>query len=215
MTLSLSLPDQDRPPTIPSILVDSLNAFRIRAAIGACASLNASKTNLEHLFRTRLPPAEAEAQRRTLLQAPFRDAVPCLGPDVLQGFPSTNPLEQAYAALAAGQPAKARRILDGLPERRVGATMAAFTWDYLYAEAWARRASGDTTGMRALLLSALTDIENMNMSTLEEVPQAAGFRRALQMLREAEAGMDATTLAFTWGAKAALLTTTQSRTTRK
>lgn len=197
--------DRERDSGLPAILSDSLNIFWLRAQIGDCLNLHIARMNLDSLFTTRLPAAELAGQRQSRLRAPYRDAVPCLGPALLREFQPTNPLEETYAALAAGDAPRARIVLNGLSKRRAGATMAAFTWDYLYAEAWARRAAGDTTGAQGLVLSALADIENMSMSTLEEVPQAASFRRALLLLRDMQTDSDVNSPGARWAAKAALL----------
>jgi hypothetical protein len=96
-------------------------------------------------------------------------------------------------------------MLVSLRERREGATFGALTWDYVFEESWALLQAGDTVTARARIAGALDDIGNMSFYTLEEVPQAAGLRRALGLLSLELAGSDTSSVARKWGERGAAL----------
>jgi len=183
LALKLSLPRVGSDPAISSSLADSLAAFSVRAQLGECTGLAESLTRINSEIDARFTPRERSAQRRALLQAAFRDAVPCLGPHVTTEFESAAPIDRAYRALAQGMPDSAARVLANVRRSRRGATVGSITWDVTYAEAWLCTQAGDTAAAVAQLRSALNDIQSLSSFTLDQPGQAAGLRRGLLLFR--------------------------------
>src|SRR5207248_2330477 len=127
-------------------------------------------------------------QRARVLRPAYRDAVPCLGPDIMNGLEPDVPLDHVYRALARHDYASARALLATVRERRVGADIASITWDFLFAESWALTRAGDTTTARQQLADAMNSLANMNIYTLSEVSQAAGLRRSVDLLQTITTG---------------------------
>jgi hypothetical protein len=178
----LAVPDVEADPSIPASLSDSLAVFRVRAILGACDGLEANRRQLEEAFRIQFSPSELAVQRQRRLLPLFRDAVPCLGVATIRGFQPGIALDRAYQAVDRKDLAEARRILERLRAGRGGATMAAITWDFMFAESWATMAAGDTTQAITQLRTGLADLANMSLFTLVESAQAAGLRRGMMLL---------------------------------
>ncbi len=179
---AFSMPDPEKDPTIPAALGDSIAAFRLRANVGLCENLLDNRTRLDSMFSRQFTPAEQPEQRERFLHPAYRDAVPCLGPQVVEEFAPQILLDRVYHLLFRGDSASARRLLTQLRVSRSGATISAITWDVLFAESWALVQAGDTSVARVQLVSAFNGAADMSTFTLSETPQAAGFRRALQLL---------------------------------
>jgi hypothetical protein len=174
--------------SLPTVLVDSLQRFRLRAVLGACEGLTHSRDRIEQAVSRAFAPAERAVQRDRLLLPVYRDAVPCLGPALLRGFTPGPPIDEAYQALAAGDHIKARRVLAMVRDRRAGADVAAVTWDFMFAEAWALTEAGDAPTARQQILTALSDLGAMNPFTLDFPAQAAGLRRSIELLQRIDPG---------------------------
>ncbi len=215
LATQLSAGKGDASVTLPSAVSDSLNAFFVQATIGECRGLEARRTELDRFFRSSVAIAELEEQRARWLRPVYRSAVPCLGPDVLKDFAPILPLDSAFVALAVGNRKEARRVLDALRASREGATFSTISWDYLFAESWALAQAADTVNAKAQLIGALEDIASMSMYTLHELPQAAGLRRGMLLLRDIAAQTTSRGSERLWVMKTQSLTSTESQERRK
>jgi tetratricopeptide (TPR) repeat protein len=194
-------------------LAREIRAFEIRAISGACDGLDTLRERLEGRLRVAFAPAELRSQRAAILAPIYRDAVPCLGPSILGEFPATRPIDSVFRSMAVGDTVQAVRLLATLRQRRVGANAASVTWDYLFVESWALAHVGDGKMARAQLATALSDLANMSVYTLDQVAQAAGLRRALGLMAqlEQEAGASGGDAAARWASQSRLLSPTPER----
>jgi len=180
----LSGSDRANASALPPAVADSLRTFSLRAMLSSCEGLAATRLDLERLFRGSIAKDELQAQRVAWLLPAYRLAVPCLGPTTLSDFSPLLPLDFAYQALAAGNAAEAQRRLADVRASRSGATLAAISWDYLFAESAALVSASDSAAARMQLAGALDDIASMSMYTLDEMAQAAGLRRGILLMAE-------------------------------
>ena len=169
--------------TVTPWLADSLRAFGVRATFGVCDGLASRRQALEAGFRRVTAAAEFPETRERLLHDVFRVAVPCLGPGVLNGFPRQRPLDDAAAALVAGDTAQARAILNGLERERRGMALSTVTEDAVLAESLLMLQTGDSVRARARLRASIDDVARMSPFTLEHIEQAAALARVRALVR--------------------------------
>lgn len=165
-------------------LADSLRAFGVRAMLGVCDGLASRRDALDRDFRAHVAAAELTDQRVALLKPVFLAAVPCLGPSVSRGFKPGNPLEDAVAALDAGDAPGARAILERLNQSRRGMSVSTVTEDVLLTESWIWMHAGDTARARAILRSNMSDLVRMSPFTFDEVAQASALARIHKMMHQ-------------------------------
>jgi serine/threonine-protein kinase len=171
---------------LPTAMVEPLHRFNHLMWMGECTELQRARAVLESRASAAIAPAERAAWRARWLQPVYRFAAPCLGVDVVAEFDRLLPLDHAYAAIAAGDLAAARRYLREARATRSGASSGGAAWDYLYVESWTWVQAGDTAAAYSQLVAALDDMASMSTFTLDFVPQAAGLRRAMMLLQELE-----------------------------
>ncbi|MCU0650275.1 MAG: hypothetical protein MUF00_19985 [Gemmatimonadaceae bacterium] len=166
---------------LPVALDEALARLTLSGQTGDCEETSRARDEAERLLVT-VAPAQRREVADTWLRSALRIAVPCLGPAVLRAYTPVAPMDSVYRALADGDRRRARLALEHVQQRRKGASTAALTWDYIYAEAWALAATGDTTAAIAHVTAALDDIAGMSLYTIEDPGQSAGLRRALALL---------------------------------
>jgi tRNA A-37 threonylcarbamoyl transferase component Bud32/tetratricopeptide (TPR) repeat protein len=167
----------------PAVVRAPLRDVSVAILTGDCQRVRADFRRLDSAVNSAYARAQARAERAAVLVPVLRLAVPCLGPEPLTEFnPTSAPLDSVHLALARGDRSGALAQLSALRTRRSGAITAAISWDYLYAEAWATRAAGDTAGAMRQILAGLDGLASMNRYTLDVVEHAAGIRLAIRML---------------------------------
>ncbi len=170
--------------SLPLVLADLLHSLESAAVQGACENISEQFALVESHFRNTFAPAELDSLRGRWLRRAYRSAVPCLGVKSNGGFSPEIPLDFIYAALARGDRKTALTIIRDMQVSRAGASLSALSWDYLYAESWALAQAGDTAQARTQLTGALEGLASMSMYTFDLVPQAAGLRRSILLLRD-------------------------------
>lgn len=195
----------DYAPRIQADLAREVFRFHVRALVNDCEGLQQARDQVLGNFDNRVPAANKPQLRDSILKPMLRAAIPCLGPDVLKDFAPQLPIDRAYAALRRGDTTGARRILRAQREGRSGVDLASMTRDYIWAETWAWFQVGDSVTARAQLINPLEYLSSLSVSTLDQIPQAAGLRNALLLTaRLANAG-DTTAAIRKWGKRAAVL----------
>ena len=165
-------------------VAELLHRFQSSAVQGVCAGLAEQMIAIENQLKNSSSTSELDSLRQRWLRPAYRNAVPCLSVRFTGGFSPKVPLDFVFAAIAKGDRKAARAMLDDLQASRKGASLSALSWDYLYTESWALAEAGDTAHARTQLTGALDDIASMSMYTFDLVPQAAGLRRAILLLRD-------------------------------
>lgn len=163
-------------------LADSLRSFGVRATLGHCAGLAASRSALDAAFREYVAAADLAERRLLLLRGIYRTAVPCIGVEAMREFRTQIPLDEAFAALDAHQPERAKAIINDLDAQRRGVSASNVTPDALLAEAWVWMQTGDSVRARSRLQAYLTNIASVGAFTFNEVSQAAALSRIRQSL---------------------------------
>ena len=169
---------------LPQALGDSLNRFLALVALGDCGRVRERVPDLELMFSTLLSRNELGMVREQVLRQAYLDATPCLGVGATRDFVPHHAMEYVMHDLAAGRSQDARKRIEAIRKQRSGATLSSLSWDYLFLEAWALAKAGDTVTAAATITTALDDLRSTSLFTLSHLPQAAGLRKSLWLLRQ-------------------------------
>ena len=169
---------------LPPELIDSIDAFALRAVMGCNPTLNDNRGRLERMIQSEPFLRSNKTARSTLVSDAYRNAVPCLGADLMKDIETGVPRDRAIRLLAENDRAGVLRILAQLQSERPGATPASITWDVIYLESWMLVKAGDSTEARRRLNEALDGIARMSYFTLDQAAQAAGLRKGIQLLAD-------------------------------
>jgi len=174
--------DEVRGRDLPRALGTALARYHARAVLGLCDGLAADRAQVLQLLASSVPPADTARVRAQAIVAADRLAVPCLGVTLADHLPREIAIDVAVRALADGDPARARRVLDADRSSRRGVVDGAVSWDQLWLEAWVRTTSADTTAAIRHLMSALESLGEISTFAFQYSSQAAGLRRAVLLL---------------------------------
>ena len=204
--------------TIPlpsaSLAEDAARSFG-DAALGVCdGRLRDYVRRVDQTLPNYYPDAaRRDTVRHALLDRTVSLAVPCVGPEAaLTLGPSRDMLVGVQQALATGGPRALVAGLDSVRNARRYVRPGDVAIDYTFHEAWLLVGAGDSAAALEHLRRSLDAPETLSMSLLHQVPQAAGFVRALRLRGElaAAAGDSATARSYA-DAVAALWTHADSK----
>jgi len=182
---SLRLSLQQRYQDLPAGVRDPMLDWYVMAVLGECDGMTDAQQRAEAAMTGSYAEAELGLARERVVLPVLRLSVPCLGVGALRAVaPASTPLDPVYLALAAENRDRARSLLLAVRQRRTGATTAAISWDYLYAESWISAQLGDSALAISQIVAGLDDLALMSSNTVEDPEAAAGLRRSILLLRE-------------------------------
>jgi hypothetical protein len=179
-------------------LSDALARYHARAVLGLCDGLAADRAQVLRLFDSSVPAADSARVRAQAIVSADRSAVPCLGVAVASDLPREIAIDAAIDALAAGDRALARRVLDAERMQRRGVADGVVSWDQIWLEASVRTAAGDTAAAVRHLTSALESLGEISSFAFQFSSQAAGLRQAILMLATLTDGRGGSTVPQVW-----------------
>ncbi|HET9425743.1 MAG TPA: serine/threonine-protein kinase [Gemmatimonadaceae bacterium] len=174
--------------------------FFARAALGVCDdSLASLRRDVERVLESYAPPTRRPSARQMILWQGAMASFPCLRDAAYADLTPTLPLDRAQRAFVAGDPARARLILDSLTIRRAGYRPGDIALDHTVQEAWLRAALGDTAAAERQLDLVLEALPTLNPRTaVQEGAQSAAIGRAMALRAELAAARNDQPTARRW-----------------
>lgn len=169
---------------LPAVAREAMQSVWRSALLGSCEETDAALRRANAAIDASIARNDRDRARLASLHPILRFAVSCVGVRTLSEFPPISALDRVHAQMARGDLASARADLRTIRRARAGATTAGLSWDYLAAESWTLVQLGDSSAAVNQLTEALDGIAGTSTAVLDQPEQAAGLRRALQLLRQ-------------------------------
>jgi tetratricopeptide (TPR) repeat protein len=171
------------PVPLPEPVAAPARALVAYAAAGAPAeSLSAIERRVTALVGSWVAPARQPTARRAALHEAAALAFPQMGiRDAHRGPAGGNYLLSLQSALARGDVAAVRSGIAAVDRARGGVRAGDVAVQYVFHEAWLLAAVGDTAGAISRLDRSLGAPGSLGLALVDEVPQAAGFVRAMAL----------------------------------
>ena len=188
------------PVPLPEAVAAPARALLAYAAVGAPAeSLSAIERRVTALVGSWVVPARQATARRAALQVAAALAFPQMGiRDAHRGPVGGNYLLSLQSALERGDLAAVRSGIAAVDRARGGVRAGDVAIQYVFHEAWLLAAVGDTAGAISRLDRALAAPASLGLALVGEVPQAAGFVRAMALRADLAAAMGDQPRAVRW-----------------
>ena len=188
------------PVPLPEPVAAPARALVAYAAVGAPAeSLSAIERRVTALVGSWVAPARQATARRAALHLAAALAFPQMGiRDAHRGPVGGNYLLSLQSALERGDVAAVRSGIAAVDRARGGVRAGDVTIQHVFHEAWLLVAVGDTAGAISRLDRALGAPASLGLALVDEVPQAAGFVRAMALRADLAAAMGDQPRAVRW-----------------
>jgi tetratricopeptide (TPR) repeat protein len=188
------------PVPLPEPVAAPARALIAYAAVGAPAeSLSAIERRVTALVGSWVAPARQATARRAALHVAAGLAFPQMGiRDAHRGPVGGNYLLSLQSALERGDVAAVRGGIAAVDRARGGVRAGDVSIQHVFHEAWLLAAVGDTAGAISRLDRALGAPASLGLALVDEVPQAAGFVRAMALRADLAAAMGDQPRAARW-----------------
>ena len=188
------------PVLLPEPVAAPARALVAYAAVGAPAeSLSAIERRVTALVGSWVAPARQATARRAALHVAAALAFPQMGiRDAHRGPVGGNYLLSLQSALERGDVGAVRNGIAAVDRARGGVRAGDVAIQYVFHEAWLLAAVGDTAGAISRLDRALGAPASLGLALVDEVPQAAGFVRAMALRADLAAAMGDRPRAVRW-----------------
>ncbi len=187
-------------------LVSIAAVLDAQAALGACASLTATLRRLDSAIEANVPEARWSAVRDELTGLPGMWAASCTGgASALWSSSETSALQRALRAFAAGDRARASRLLDSVDMDHRAMRPGDVSLDYTLQAAWLRAELGDSAGAAGQLDRVLRSLPTHRSTLFTRMSEAAALPRAMVLRSELATGAGDTNSARQWAAAAVAL----------
>jgi serine/threonine protein kinase/tetratricopeptide (TPR) repeat protein len=191
---------EGEPVPLPEPLAAPARALVAYAAAGAPAeSLSAIERRVTALVGSWVEPARQRTVRRAALHGAAALSFPQMGiRDAHRGPAGGNYLLSLQSALARGDVAAVRSGIAAVERARGGVRAGDVTIQHVYHEAWLLAAVDDTAGAISRLDRSLGALASLGSALVDEVPQAAGFVRAMALRADLAAAIGDRSGAARW-----------------
>jgi tetratricopeptide (TPR) repeat protein len=196
------------PIEIPAAVVGTADRLLAYAAMGGPAdSIAAHETRVDAAIRNRVAVEDQALAREILLARAASLAFPVRPLEQLHELAAVSavPSLRAQSALARGDSAAARAILEETRARRQHLRPVDLSLDALYPEAWLWARIGDTDRAAALLDATLESLRWLEPGSLGEVAQIGALVRAMMLRADLAAESGDTLEAERWSRAVATL----------
>ena len=199
--------DQDPGQPLPNqALLGAATSLYVNAALGVCSDvLDKLANQINLLAESYAPGSEHQKVKNDLTSRAWSLAFPCRPSYVLQISSPGDRLLRMQQSLARGDIPAVRAEFDSTAKLRASSRPGDVSADYLFQEAWALVAIGDTAAAIKRLDLSLAALPTLGNGILEQVSQAAALVRAMILRADLAVAANDLGTARKWANAAAIL----------
>jgi tRNA A-37 threonylcarbamoyl transferase component Bud32/tetratricopeptide (TPR) repeat protein len=199
--------EQDPGQPLPNqALLGAATSLYVNAALGVCSDvLDKLANQINLLTESYAPGGEHQKVKNDLTSRAWSLAFPCRQSYVLQIRSPGDRLVRMQQSLARGDIPAVRAEFDSTAKLRARSRPGDVSADYLFQEAWALAAIGDTAAAIKRLDLSLAALPTLGNGILEQVSQAAALVRAMILRADLAVAAHDSDTARKWSNAAAIL----------
>lgn len=199
--------DQDPSAPLPSqALLGAATSLYVNAALGVCSDvLDKLSSQINQLVESYATAGDHQKLRNDLTARSWSLAFPCRPAYSLKINSPGDRLLRMQQSLARGDIRAVRAEFDSTAKLRASTRPGDVSADYLFQEAWALVAIGDTAAAIKRLDLSLAALPTLGNGILEQVPQAGALVRAMILRADLAVAANDSATARKWAGAAGIL----------